>query len=287
VQGLALLLVTAALPVVLWLSPRGCSKPSADRYRGAGLPVSQRIGTSDGEITYRFLYRDESGAIPDRLTLGRFVDGNLQEGTVWGFVDTAHWCTWAPEIFGRERGWVAETQPGWRICRWFRPDASIACDRDRFFWVLQALRLLDPESLANQIDMLEACGGAVRICATSGRSDYDYDTDTLYWNPTSFAYVPEDASLNRQWFRTDPRVTLAHELSHAWHDLCRDGDAVGVEQREQIAVATENRIRHILFLKDPMCAHLYPRPGSQETWPDLPGLSAAEAWHDYRGLVRF
>jgi hypothetical protein len=221
------------------------------------------------------------------LTLGRFVGRDSQEGQKWDFVSTEQWFNWAPELFDRERGWVVENQPGWKISRWLRVDDSVECDRDHLFWAIQALRFLDPESLANEIDMLEGSGRAARICPTQGPSDYDYDNDTLYWNPTSVAHVPADAHLNWKWFQTDPLIALAHELHHAWHDLCRQGDMAGVEARERLAVAAENRIRHILFLTDPACSHLCPRPGHQETWPDLPGQSAQDAWGNYHGIVQY
>lgn len=287
VQGVALLLVAAAVPIVLWLPRRRTDEGPSDRLGSAGLTISHESDAWGDQITYRFLWCGEAGAVEDRLTLGRFVGRDLQEGATWGFVNTDHWHNWAPEIFDREQDWVAENQPGWKISRWLHVGEPVECDRDRLFWAIQALRLLDPESLANEIDMLDASGRTVRIYPTYGHSDYSYEEDTLFWNPTSVVHVPADAHLNWKWFQTDPLVALAHELHHAWHDLCRNGDAAGDEQRERLAIAAENRIRHILFLKNPACSHLYPRPGHQETWPDLPGQSPQEAWRNYRGLVEY
>ncbi|UCD51841.1 MAG: hypothetical protein JSW27_04240 [Phycisphaerales bacterium] len=287
VEGMALLLITLAVPIVLWFPQMPAENDPNGRIGSTGLPISTNRDASGGRITYRFLYRGEAGALEDRLTLGRFLDGALQERPRWGLIDTRQWFDWAPDIFAREPGWAAENQPGWRISTWLRPDASVECDSEQLFWVIQALRLLDPESLANEIDMLEGSGQTVRIVPTHGPSDYDYDEDTLYWNPMSTEHIPADERLKWKWFQTDPLVALAHVLNHAWHDLCRGGDAASVEERERLAVAAENRLRHTLFLKDPACSHLYPRPGHQETWPDLPGASALEAWGNYYGRVPY
>jgi len=287
IQGLALLLIALAIPVVLWFPQSLTEKAPNGRSGSSGLPISTDHDASGGRTTYRFLYCVEAGATEDRLTLGRFLDGVLQKRPRWGLANTRQWFDWAPGIFEREPGWAAENQPGWQISMWLRPEASVACDREHLFWAIQALRFLDPQSFANEVDMLESAGRVVRICATHGPSDYDYDEDTLYWNPISTEYVPADGRLRWKWFQTDPLVTLAHQLNHAWHDLCRNGDAASVEERERLAVAAENRLRHILFLKDPACSDLYPRPGHQETWPDLPGASAREAWSHYHGRVRY
>ncbi len=73
------------------------------------------------------------------LILGRFADGHLCEGVVWEFNSIDLWHGWAPSLFARERHWTPEEQPGWRISRW-----------------------LDPESLANKIDMIEHSGSTVQ-----------------------------------------------------------------------------------------------------------------------------
>ena len=287
VQGLALASVAAAVSFALWLAqPPGDDWPLG-RPGPAGLPVSREAIGGEGLVTYRFLYRYEAGAVADRLTLGRFVGGDLAKGRTWGFVNAAHWFDQAPEIFMRERGWMAEDQPGWRISTWLCADESVDCDCQCLFWAIQALRYLDPESLANEIDMIEDSGGSVVIRPTEWDCRYDYETNTLYWNPTSCEHVPRDRRLDWKWFKTDPLIGLAHELKHAWYDLCCDGDRADEEEREAVAVGGENRIRHILSLKDPGCGHIYPRPGHQETWPDLPGASAEEAWWNYRGAVKY
>lgn len=287
VEGLALVLVAAVAPFALWMSRLPGDDGTLERPDPGGLPISRESVAGEGLVTYRFLYRHEAGAIADRLTLGRFVGGDLARGRTWGFVNATHWFKQAPEIFTRERGWVAEDQPGWRISTWLCADESVDCDRMHLFWAIQALRYLDPESLANEIDMIEQSGGAVRICPTQGCCSYDYETNTLCWNPVSCEYVPKYGRLDWKWFKTDPLIGLGHELKHAWHDLCCGGDRTDEEGREAVAVAAENRLRHILFLKDPAHAQIYPRPGHQETWPDLPGASAEEAWGDYRGAVKY
>jgi len=287
VQGLALLLVALAVPVVLWFPQVRPGSTRIGSVGPVGLPISNDLHSPGPQITYRFLYRDETGAIADRLTLGRFLVGDLQERPKWGFATAQQWLDWAPDIFEREPGWAGEGQPGWQISRWLEPDLSGRCSTEQLFWAIQALRLLDPESLANEIDMLESSGRSVRIVPTTGPPGYDYDDDTLFWNPIWTQHVPVDRRLKSKWFQSHPLVSLAHELHHAWHDLCRRGDATGPEEREQTAVAAENRLRHILFLKDPACSYLYPRPGHQETWPDLPGRSAREAWQNYRGVVQY
>jgi hypothetical protein len=138
--------------------------------------------------------------------------------------------------------WVAADQPGWQISTWLSVDESTECDRGRLFWSMQALRFLDPEGSANMIDMIERSGKTARICLTQRRSDYDYDENTLYWNSTG----------------VDPLVTLARQLTHMWHDLCRNGASTDSPEREQIAVAGEDRLREILSRKDPTRASDHP-----------------------------
>ena len=266
---LAVVLILGAAMTVLLLS-----RPHiGDLLSFTGRPPSQSP-LSDGEsarsVTYRFLFPGEAHAAPGKLTLGRFADGHLCEGATWEFDSIDQWHGWASAIFARERHWTPEEQPGWRISRWLVENIDSAYDCDHLFWGIQALQYLDPDSFANEIDMIEHSGGTVRVVLTEGPSDYDYDTDTLYWSPTA---------------NPDPLVALAHELSHAWHDLCRDGDAVAHKGREKLALLAENRIRHILFLKDPTRSHLYPRLGRPETPPDIMEDSPRKAWDNYRNAI--
>jgi len=48
-----------------------------------------------------------------------------------------------------------------------------------------------------------------------------------------------------------PLITLAYTLSHAYYDLCRDGDLADQATREQFALATETRVCRILLLTVP------------------------------------
>ncbi len=264
----AVLILGAAMTVLLLSRPH-----IGDLLSFTGRPPSQSP-LSDGEsarsVTYRFLFPGEAHAAPGKLTLGRFANGHLCEGATWEFDGIDQWHGWASAIFARERHWTPEEQPGWRISRWLVENIDSAYDCDHLFWSIQALQYLDPDSLANEIDMIEHSGCTVRIVLTEGVSTYDYNVDTLYWNPVA---VP------------DPLAALAHELHHAWHDLCRNGDAVPDKGREQLALLAENRIRHILFLKDPASSHLYPRLGTQESPPEILGDSPQETWANYRNAI--
>ncbi|UCD53220.1 MAG: hypothetical protein JSW27_11360 [Phycisphaerales bacterium] len=286
-QGTTLVLIMAAGFVVVWLPQYDAADRSMGRRRSIGVVIDNGFGTPEEEITYRFLYRDEAGTSDEWLTLGRSVGRDLEARAVWGFTDIEQWYDAAPEILACESGWIVEQQPGWKVSRWLCLDEVSDCDRDRLFWMIQTLRLFDLEVCTKEITMLEATGRTIRIYPTEGPSNYDYDADTLYWNPTETVLVPSDTDLNWRWFQTDPLVTLARGLSCAWHDLCDEGDAASCEERERMAITTENRIRYLLFRKDPMGWRLYPRPGYREIWPDLPGDSAAEAWQNYRGVIKY
>lgn len=277
---LALILVGVAVFTVRWAAL------IAPNRHVAGLTEPGRHEEYDHSITYRFLAPAERGAVADRLTLGCFVGSELQRGATWEFSGMEQWHSLAPSISALQAGWVAEEQSGYRISRWLDAAGPGPCDCDHLFWSLQALRFLDPESLANEIDRLERSGKTVRICATQGASDYDYGSDTLYWNPVATRYCPVDTRLDRRWFQTDPLITLAHQISHAWHDVCCAGDSAETETRERLAVMAENRVRHMLFLKDPSRSEMYPRPGCREDCPDIPGHSAGQAWDNYTGRVR-
>lgn len=238
---------------------------------GGPLPFARKPRCQSAHsVTYRFLVPGEAHAAPGKLTLGRFADGRLCEGVTWEFDSIDQWHGWAPSLFATERSWTPQEQPGWRISRWLSDSDGFVYDSNHLFWSIQALRCIDPESLANEIDMIEHSGSAVRILLTEGPSHYDYDTDTLYWNPAA---------------SPDPLAALAHELNHAWHDLCRSGDAVADKGREKLALLAENRVRHLLFLKDPTRSHLYPKLPRPEMPPDILGDSPRKAWDNYRDAI--
>ncbi len=266
---LAVVLILGAVMTVLLLSHPHMPEPLSF----ARKPFRQSTRSeqeSVRSVTYRFLFPGEAHSVPGKLTLGRFVDGRLCESATWEFDGIDQWYGWAPSIFESQTRWTPEEQPGWRISRWLSNSDSPAYGSDHLFWSIQALRCLDPDSFANEIDMIEHSGVTVRIVLTEGHSGYDFDVDTLYWNPVA---VP------------DPLAALAHELHHAWHDLCRNGDAGGSEEREQLALLTENRIRHMLFLRDPTSSHLYPRLGTQKSPPEVLGDSPQQAWDNYRNAI--
>ncbi len=278
---LALILVGVAALAARWVSQTDLDP------RMASLSGSRRFEGYDGPVTYGFLPLAKHGAVAGRLTLGRFAGSQLQEGATWEFSGVDQWHGWAPAIFHRETGWVIEEKPGYRISRWLCAAESGDCDCDHLFWSLQALRFLDPESLARRIEMIENSGQTIRVCLTRGVSEYDYDSDTLRWNPVATRHLPVEEHLDRRWFKTDPLIVLGHELNHAWHDVCCAGDSADAEAREWMAVSGENRLRHMLFLKDSTRSDIYPRPGCWEACPDILGDSAQEAWQNYTGRVRF
>ncbi len=263
---LAVVLILVAGAMVLWLVHPPATGPLAFVRKLLASPSASELRSPDS-ITYRFLFPSEVKAMRDKLTLGRFTDRRLCEGATWPFDSIDQWPEMAPSIFEQDRQWAAEHQGGWQISRWLVENADSAYDRDRLFWSIQALRCLDPESFVNEIDMIERSGRTVCIRATEGPSHYDFDTDTLDWNPTS---IP------------DPFVALTRELHHVWYDLCREGDLAEVRQREHSATMAENRMRHILFLKDPTHSQMGPRPRRGETSPEVVGDSAREAWQSYR-----
>jgi hypothetical protein len=283
VPVVALVLITGAAITSRWMADkRGVSRIGAGTSRSGS-----RIEPWSDPIVYRFLYPYETGAVEGRLTFARVVEGRVNKDATWSFADIQEWHDWAPGFFAGEEGWTPRTQPGWLISRWLDGDEPGGPNGGQLFWRIQALRCLDPESFVNEIEWIEASGKTVRICTTPGWPSYDYESDTLHWNPSATRYVPEDPNLDWKWFATTPLITLAYTLSHAHYDLCRDGDRVDQAGRERFAVADENRIRHILFLMDPTCSHIRPRPGYRETWPDAPGDSPEQAWWDYRGEVEY
>jgi hypothetical protein len=267
----ALVLILGAAVTVVWLSdPDAASPLSSARELLSRSPVSEQ--GSAPSITYRFLFPSEAQATPGRLTLGRFLYGRLCDGATWEFDSIDQWHGLAPLLFEKEKQWTPEEQSGWRISRWLAENEGSAHGRDHLFWSIQALRCLDPESFANEIDMIAHSGQTLRIFLTEGQGDYDYNADTLYWNPSS---------------APDPLVGLAHELNHAWHDLCRNGDAANVQEREHLALLGENRIRHVLFLKDPTRSYIRPRQRTQEALPEVPEDSAQQAWTNYRDAAAY
>ncbi len=285
-------LIVPVLAVGLIASAAVVSRRMSERRVGtcAGGGINgnhSRSETRYEPIVYRFLYAHEPGAAAGRLTFARVVEGRIRKNATWSFGSLDDWYEWAPAFFAAEEGWTSRTQPGWLISRWLCEDKSGRCTTGQLFWRIQALRYFDPESFVHEIEWIEVSGKTLQILPTEAWPRYDYDSDTLYWNPSMARYVPEDESLERKWFATTPLITLASTLSHAYYDLCRNGDTVSLEGRETFAVADENRMRHILFLKDPACSQIRPRPGCRETWPDAPGDSPEQAWWDYHGRVKY
>lgn len=284
-------LIAPVLAAVLIASAAVVSRRIAERrgssYVGGDANRSHsRIAEWEEPITYRFLYPHEPRAVPGRLTFARVVEGRIRKDATWSFGSLDEWCEWAPAFFAAEEGWTSRTQPGWLISRWLCEDESGRGTTGQLFWRIQALRCFDPESFVNEIEWIEVSGKTFQIRPTEGRSYYDYDADTLYWNPSATRCVPEDPNLDRMWCVTTPLIALASALSYAYYDLCRNGGA-GDEGWETSVVREENRIRHILFLKDPACSQIRPRPGWREIWPDVPGDSSEQAWWNYRGRVQY
>ncbi|HNY80639.1 MAG: hypothetical protein RBS72_21820 [Sedimentisphaerales bacterium] len=156
----AVLILGAAMTVLLLSYP--CTPDSLSLAR---KPFRQSTGAkreSVHSVTYRFLFPDEAHAAPGKLMLGRFADGHLCEGATWEFDSIDQWHGWAPAIFAREKHWTPEEQPGWRISRWLVENIDSAYDCDHLFWSIQALQYLDPDSFANEIDMIEHSGGTVQ-----------------------------------------------------------------------------------------------------------------------------
>ena len=265
VQGLAFLLIVTSVLVVYGLMYSDAMGPTARLRLRAARIASRRTEVSGNWVTYRFLHPDEPGGVADKLRLARFVDGHLCEGGMWDSYSFEHWRCWAASIFSREMGWAAWNQSGWQISRWLFDDGIRECDRDYLFWSIQALRFADPEITDKEIRMIERSGKTARICLTQGCSDYDYCENTLYWNPVETERVPVDKLRGEQWFRTDPLIALARQLSHMRHDFCDNGDASDGRERDGIAAAAELRMRDILSQKDPTRPCIRPTPGRQET----------------------
>jgi len=261
VQGLALLLITGAALIVCWLAYGNASDPGVRLMPSATRFGSKITDAAKKRVTYRFLYPDEPGGVTDKLRLARFLDGHLCESMKWDSLSVDHWQGWAADIFAREMGWIAKDQPGWLISSWLCADECTEHERDSLFWSIQALRFLDPETTDKEIHMIEGSGKAARIYVTQGCSDYNYCEDTLYWNPTGIRCVPVDKIRGERWFITDPLIALARQLSHMRHDFCQNGDSADGQERENMAMATELRIREILSRKDPTRPYICPKPG--------------------------
>lgn len=251
INVLALLLIAAAAIVVYGLAHSDTRDLMAQLMPAAIRAGSKKTEAAKKCVTYRFLCPDEPGGVAGKLRLARFVDGHLSEGMTWDSLSVEQWHGWAADIFSREMGWVAQDQPGWLISRWLCSDERTEHNKDNLFWSVQALRFLDPETTDKEIYMIENAGKTAQICLTEGCSDYDYCEDTLYWNPVGTGCVPVDKVRGEQWFRMDPLIALARQLSHMRHDFCQNGDTADGLERENIALAAELRMRDILSRKDP------------------------------------
>jgi len=245
---LAVVLVTGVTLTSRWMSDGRTDTGVRSKKGPSGVQTKSRREP----VAYRFLYPGEPGTVAGKLTFAQIVGGQVAPDAAWCFGNLDEWCDWAPEFFADRRDWTPRFQPGWLISR--RLEESADCTCARLFWCIQALRFFDPENLADQIDWIEVSGKNLTVRITHERSHYDADRDTLYWNPVATEYPPDDPNLVRECYKTIPLITLAYTLSHAYYDLCCDADQGDPCTREQSALATENRIRGILLLKDPACS---------------------------------
>jgi len=142
-------------------------------------------------------------------------------------------------------------------------------------------------SVATNIMHLESILPCVRITLKARqqvRSSYYPGTNTLYWGVD---YRGPSSGYN--WQQQNPLVGLSHELQHLYNDICKnmDPETTSRREREESAVAAENRIRRALFNVDPRNA-MWPRPGYTavlgQQVADVPGATtAAEAWQYWDG----
>jgi hypothetical protein len=108
-----------------------------------------------------------------------------------------------------------------------------------------------------------------------GRNGYQLsgqDDNTLEWDPTDWTiYDPVNGADGRAWHHIGSNlVSLGHELAHMYDDICRGRfESCGRDQSETYAMQAENRLRHSLYLLDPSCSNVMPRPGYQAWFPDL------------------
>ena len=97
-----------------------------------------------------------------------------------------------------------------------------------------------------------------------------------------------------KWLYMPDLASLAHEMMHAYDDLIMRGDVDTLfdpvyenAAAELYAMHYENRIRKALFMVDPSCEDVYPRPGYQMFYVDIPGSNTSEAWSNFDGRVHY
>lgn len=74
-------------------------------------------------------------------------------------------------------------------------------------------------------------------------------------------------------------VGFAHELSHAWIDVCANNED-NIIVKEIKAVRMENQLRFSFFTKVPGYTNLFPRSGVRESNKDIAN-NAKKAWNEY------
>ena len=174
--------------------------------------------------------------------------------------------------------------------------SGLAGTDDMAFWGIQAILFLVGDNgdrgFATMVGALDASGDARTnsYSLTTGLGQWkggtwDPEDNVLNWNtactniagPGPFPY----------WKETNPLATLAHEVTHAWHDMFvwEDVDTFSEAMRawsEPEAVRMENVVRGAVQAVDSFTSvhPIYPRPGYY-AGTEAPPSSPDEAWITY------
>jgi hypothetical protein len=143
---------------------------------------------------------------------------------------------------------------------------------------------------------LEDLDGREDKCSMEGGlAAYDYGGNTIYFPGEFDAWDSGDT--DPRWLEGNALAYLAHEVTHAWHDWFGENVAgtnygswlYSNEYREQIAVASENKMRKRLF---GLGCDIWPRTGYSEMGmpltPDVAGATTSEeAWSLWDGSFTY
>jgi RHS repeat-associated protein len=190
-----------------------------------------------------------------------------------------------------DEDWM-RAQPG---CKLSRGDPYV-------FWGIQAIRALDKSGFIDYmlLELEKRDPPYLPIIVSEIGSDVEYDSyrNIAQWDPYDTG-TSGDPAQGTGWFVCPALANLAHEIAHAFDDYVLRGNVTNLNEpwpygraaTECIAMTAENVIRWALFMVDPSCRNVYPRPGynweAPYTYRNPPGSSAAEAWASWDGLAHY
>jgi RHS repeat-associated protein len=250
-------------------------------YCGNG-PVSCVDPSGNKSFSFRKKYVGGDPWGPPEEYLEFLVDGEVVNtyGGLMGFVTgMAADVEYAQYIFGENYRYEAL-------------GSELADTDDMVFWGIQAILILtDDAQFAAMVGALDDTGKvqAHAYERTVGLAGYDGgawtpETNSLRWNTA--CYHLDRPSRIPEWRDTHPLATLAHEITHAFHDLVLWEDVEKFSQpmrewSEVEAVKMENRVRRAVLGVEPF-ANIYPRMShSASLQAVFPDKTADEAWKGY------